>query len=74
MHPQALRVELGRGRTIHDGNDVSTCAPRVSPHTPSRAVLAFGGMQDCTMQFPDAPFGGLRATTVTAASAALGID
>lgn len=40
----------------------------------ARAVLAFGGMQDCTMQFPDAPFDELRAATVTAASAALGID
>ncbi|MGW6928610.1 TetR/AcrR family transcriptional regulator [Lentzea sp. NPDC054927] len=40
----------------------------------ARAVLAFGGMQDCTMQFPDAPFDELRAATVTAASAALGIE
>jgi AcrR family transcriptional regulator len=40
----------------------------------TRAVLAFGGMQDCTMQFPDAPFDELRAATVTAACAALGID
>jgi AcrR family transcriptional regulator len=40
----------------------------------ARAVLAFGGMQDCTMQFPDAPVGELRAATVTAACAALGID
>jgi AcrR family transcriptional regulator len=40
----------------------------------ARAVLAFGGMQDCTMQFPDAPFDELRAATVTAASAALGLD
>lgn len=40
----------------------------------TRAVLAFGGMQDCTMQFPDASFDELRAATVTAACAALGID
>ncbi|SDG68130.1 transcriptional regulator, TetR family [Lentzea fradiae] len=40
----------------------------------ARAVLAFGGMQDCTMQFPDAPFDELRDATVTAACAALGID
>ncbi|SER04539.1 transcriptional regulator, TetR family [Lentzea xinjiangensis] len=39
----------------------------------TRAVLAFGGMQDCTMQFPDAEVGELRAATVKAASAALGI-
>jgi hypothetical protein len=36
-------------------------------------VLAFGGMQDCTMQFPDAPVDELRAATVAAACAALGI-
>ncbi|WP_086661678.1 TetR/AcrR family transcriptional regulator [Lentzea kentuckyensis] len=39
----------------------------------ARAVLAFGGMQDCTMQFPDAPVDELRAATVTAACAALGL-
>ncbi|MGW6442464.1 TetR/AcrR family transcriptional regulator [Lentzea sp. NPDC055074] len=39
----------------------------------ARAVLAFGGMQDCTMQFPDTPVEELRAATVTAARAALGI-
>ncbi|MET9225992.1 helix-turn-helix domain-containing protein [Lentzea sp. NPDC003310] len=37
------------------------------------AVLAFGGMQDCTMQFPDAPYDELRAWTVAAACDALGI-
>ncbi|GAA3649376.1 TetR family transcriptional regulator [Lentzea atacamensis] len=40
----------------------------------ARAVLAFGGMQDCTMQFPDAPYDELKAATVTAACAALGIE
>ncbi|GHH41502.1 TetR/AcrR family transcriptional regulator [Lentzea cavernae] len=40
----------------------------------ARAVLAFGGMQDCTMQFPDAPFDELRTATVNAACAALGVD
>jgi len=39
----------------------------------TRAVLAFGGMQDCTMQFPDTPVDELRAATVTAARAALGV-
>jgi AcrR family transcriptional regulator len=39
----------------------------------ARAVLAFGGMQDCTMQFPDAPLDELKSATVTAARAALGI-
>jgi AcrR family transcriptional regulator len=47
-------------------------APTLQQQT--RAVLAFGGMQDCTMQFPDVPFDELRAATVTAACAALGID
>lgn len=40
----------------------------------TRAVLAFGGMQDCTMQFPDAPFDELKTATVKAACAALGIS
>ncbi|GGM91326.1 TetR family transcriptional regulator [Lentzea pudingi] len=48
--------------------------PEATLEQQARAVLAFGGMQDCTMQFPDAPFDELRAATVTAASAALGID
>ncbi|MGZ3145471.1 TetR/AcrR family transcriptional regulator [Lentzea chajnantorensis] len=39
----------------------------------ARAVLAFGGMQDCTMQFPDAPVDELRAATVAAAWDALGL-
>ena len=40
----------------------------------ARAVLAFGGMQDCTMQFPDVPYDELRTATVNAACAALGVD
>ncbi|HEX7302766.1 helix-turn-helix domain-containing protein [Lentzea sp.] len=48
--------------------------PEATLEQQARAVLAFGGMQDCTMQFPDAPFDELRAATVTAACAALGID
>ncbi|MCG8927567.1 TetR/AcrR family transcriptional regulator [Lentzea sp. CC55] len=40
----------------------------------TRAVLAFGGLQDCTMQFPDAPFDELKAAAVEAACAALGTD
>jgi AcrR family transcriptional regulator len=39
----------------------------------ARAVLAFGGLQDCSMQFPDAPVDELRAATVRAALDALGI-
>jgi AcrR family transcriptional regulator len=40
----------------------------------ARGVLALGGMQDCTMQFPDAPVDELRAATVQAAWDALGLD
>ncbi|WP_434444616.1 TetR/AcrR family transcriptional regulator [Lentzea sp. E54] len=48
--------------------------PAATLEQQARAVLAFGGMQDCTMQFPDAPLDDLRAATVTAACAALGIE
>jgi AcrR family transcriptional regulator len=39
----------------------------------TRAVLAFGGLQDCCLQFPDTPYAELRAATVAGALAALGI-
>ncbi|OAN42176.1 TetR/AcrR family transcriptional regulator [Mycolicibacterium iranicum] len=39
----------------------------------ARAVIAFGGLQDCVLQFPDAPRDALRAATVEGAMAALGI-
>jgi len=39
----------------------------------TRAVLAFGGLQDCCLQFPDTPYEALRATSVDAALAALGV-
>jgi AcrR family transcriptional regulator len=39
----------------------------------TRAVVALGGVQDCTIQFPDAPREELRRTTVDAACAALGV-
>lgn len=38
------------------------------------AVVALGGLQDCTMQFADSPPELLREVTVTAALAALGRD
>lgn len=38
----------------------------------TRAVVAFGGMQDCCVQFPDAPYELLREKSVEAALAALG--
>ncbi|CCK58886.1 TetR/AcrR family transcriptional regulator [Mycobacterium canetti] len=37
----------------------------------TRAVLAFGGLQDCCMQFPDAPREQLRQCSVQAALAVL---
>jgi AcrR family transcriptional regulator len=39
----------------------------------TRAVVAFGGLQDCCLQFPDTPYQALRATSVEAALAALGV-
>lgn len=39
----------------------------------TRAVVAFGGLQDCCLQFPDAPYDDLRRATVDAAMAALGL-
>jgi AcrR family transcriptional regulator len=39
----------------------------------TRAVVAFGGLQDCCLQFPDTPYDSLRATSVEAALAALGM-
>lgn len=38
----------------------------------TRAVVAFGGLQDCCVQFPDAPDKELRETSVAAALDALG--
>ena len=40
----------------------------------TRAVIAFGGLQDCCLQFPDTPFDELRVATVEGALAALGED
>jgi AcrR family transcriptional regulator len=39
----------------------------------TRAVVAFGGLQDCCLQFPDTPYKELRAKSVDAALAALGM-
>jgi AcrR family transcriptional regulator len=40
----------------------------------TRAVIAFGGLQDCCLQFPDTPYDTLRRAVVDGALAALGID
>jgi len=37
----------------------------------ARAVIAFGGLQDCCLQFPDVPVDELRAASVAGAFAAL---
>ncbi|HEY9290773.1 MAG TPA: TetR/AcrR family transcriptional regulator [Microlunatus sp.] len=39
----------------------------------TRAVIAFGGLQDCTIQFPDEPPDQLRRVAVDGACATLGI-
>lgn len=39
----------------------------------TRAVIAFGGLQDCVLQFPDASREALRRETVEGAMAALGL-
>ncbi|CQD13877.1 TetR family transcriptional regulator [Mycolicibacterium conceptionense] len=39
----------------------------------ARAVIAFGGLQDCCLQFPDTPYEQLRRVTVDGAMAALGL-
>ena len=36
-------------------------------------VIAFGGLQDCCLQFPDAPHDELRAAVVSGALAAMGL-
>lgn len=46
---------------------------RPSLRQSARAVIAFGGLQDCCVQFPDAPREQLRAAAVDGAMAALGI-
>ena len=40
----------------------------------TRAVIAFGGLQDCCLQFPDAPHDELRAAVVDGALAAMGLS
>jgi AcrR family transcriptional regulator len=39
----------------------------------TRAVIAFGGLQDCCLQFPDTPYEKLRTAVVEGALAALGM-
>jgi AcrR family transcriptional regulator len=46
--------------------------PRPTLAQSTRAVVAFGGLQDCCLQFPDTPYKELRDKSVEAALAALG--
>ncbi len=46
--------------------------PRPTLAQSTRAVVAFGGLQDCCLQFPDTPYEELRAASVEGALAALG--
>ena len=46
--------------------------PRPTLAQSTRAVVAFAGLQDCCLQFPDTPYKDLRAKSVEAARAALG--
>jgi AcrR family transcriptional regulator len=50
------------------------CGKRLTLDKSVRAVLALGGIQDCTIQFPDVPAARLRRASVDAACAALGIS
>ncbi|MGE0219974.1 TetR/AcrR family transcriptional regulator [Mycolicibacterium sp.] len=47
--------------------------PRPTLEQATRAVIAFGGLQDCCLQFPDALHDELRRATVDGAMAALGL-
>jgi AcrR family transcriptional regulator len=62
------KVLAWRGRL---GKLVFGSRPTLAQST--RAVVAFGGLQDCCLQFPDTPYEALRATSVEAALAALGV-
>lgn len=41
--------------------------PRPTLEQSTRGVIAFGGLQDCCLQFPDTPYEELRAATVASA-------
>ncbi len=47
--------------------------PRPTLEQATRGVIAFGGMQDCCLQFPDTAPKRLRQVTVAGALAALGV-
>jgi AcrR family transcriptional regulator len=47
--------------------------PRPTLIQSTRGVIAFGGLQDCCLQFPDPSYEELRDATVTGSLAALGL-
>jgi hypothetical protein len=47
--------------------------PRPTLAQAARATIAFGGLQDCCVQFPDASERALKAAAVAGALAALGL-
>jgi AcrR family transcriptional regulator len=47
--------------------------PRPTLEQSARAVIAFGGLQDCCLQFPDTGYDELRRASVKGAMAALGV-
>ena len=49
------------------------CGPKPPLAQSARVVLALGGLQDCAIEFQDAPQTELREITVAAAMAALGL-
>jgi AcrR family transcriptional regulator len=50
------------------------CGPNPPLAQAARAVVALGGVQDCTMQFADVPQDELRVAAVDAAMATLGLS
>ena len=48
--------------------------PKPTLDQAARAVIAFGGLQDCCLQFPDTPYETLRRAVVDGALAALGME
>jgi AcrR family transcriptional regulator len=68
-------VELGLIDTVLAWRSRLTallCGPDPTLAEATRAVIALGGLQDCTIQFMDAPHDELRTAAVDAAMAALG--
>jgi len=57
----------------HDRLGKLVFGPHPTLEQSTRAVIAFGGLQDCCLQFPDTPYDELRRATVDGALAALGI-